>query len=174
MKLLCLNTGKEVEVGDELRCVSGILNGHLITINKVLEPSDSRKLGAIEFVVEGDSQGNGPQQYPPRVFDCIWIGDDSVVTSITFDNEHSLDRVIKEALRKMYHDERHVRTIIVGQREWDQLRDLVSFPATPAKGLAPEPAFRGVRVERLQHRDACLALEHAPIYEWEKEKTNEV
>ena len=163
MKLLCLSTGKEVEVGNELRCVSGILNGHLIKIANVIEPSTAQRLGAIAFTIEGAPQGNGPQQYPPRVFNCIWIGDDSIVTSVTFDNEHSLDHVIKDALIKMYHDGRYVYSIIVGQREWDQLRDLTSFPATPSKGLAPEPSFRGVRVKRLQHHDACLAFEHAPM-----------
>lgn len=165
MKILCLTTGKEVNIGDGLRCVSGILNGHLIKVSSIMEPSDLHRLGSIGFIIEGDSQGNGPQQYPPRVFDCIWISDDSIVTSVTFDNEHSLGNVIKEALRKMYHDARYVRAIIVGQREWDQLRDLINFPMTPSKGVAPEPSFKGVHLMRLQHRDTCLAFEHAPMSE---------
>ncbi len=162
MRLLCLNTSKDVQVGDKLRCLTGILTGYFIKVSKIVEPSVLHRLGVVEFTINGAAQGNGPQQFPPRVLDCIWVGDDSIVVSATFNNEHSLSHVVQEAVGKLYINRRTVRTILVGEREWDQMRDLVVMVSTPPSGIAPEPSFHGVRVMRLPHRDAYLAFEHAP------------
>lgn len=163
MKLLCLSTGKEVQVGDKIRCQTGILVDHVVSVEKIVNPMPHFRHGAIEFTITGDSQGNGPQQFPPRVFDCVWIGDYSLVTSVSFDNEHSVSHVIREAVRKMQAEKREVLTILIGEREWDQLRDLVIIPSVPSTGVAREPTFYGIRLLRLPHRDNCLALEHAPV-----------
>lgn len=163
MKLLCLGTGENVQVGDELRCLAGILEGHLIQVEKITEPGVVCRHGAIEFTVGDNSRLHGQYQFPPGALNCIWIGDHSVVTSIAFDNEHSVGHVIKEAVIKLCEDSRDVVTILVGEREWDQLRDLASVPAAPSSGTAPKPSFFGVCITRLPHRDTCLAFEHAPV-----------
>jgi len=163
MKLLCLSTGEEVAVGASLRAVSGITQGHLIKVIEIDEPSDLYLEGRIKHNMEDSIGIQSWQHLLPRVLDCIFIQDDSVVTSATYDNEKSISDTITDIVRKLRDDDREVRKLILGYREWDRIRDLASLPDLPATGTAPPVHFNGVAVTRIRHREQCLAFEHGPV-----------
>jgi len=168
MKLLCLSTGQEVAMGDKLRAVSGAITGVLIEVKGIDNPSDEYPLGRIKHNMTNGSSGiPGWQQLLPRVLDCIWIHDDSLVTSVTFDNEKSVANTIKDIMAKLKQDSREARMLLLGEREWDQVRDLASIPKAPATGKMPPPSLFGIEITRVHHRDACLAFEHGPKTEIE-------
>lgn len=159
MKLLCLNTGKEVVRFYKLTAVSGDFAGYDCLIEKVKPPLPEHHQGKVIISIAGFSK---EVTLPPHMLDCVFINDDSLVTSVTYDNEKSLRDVMTDAICHLVADRRLVRKIFVGYREWDQLRDQQGFHNVPSKGLAKPARFLGVLVDRLRHREHCLAFEHGP------------
>jgi len=162
MKLFCLTTGKEVAVGDKLKAVSGVVVGYEVEVIKITPPSGEYRKGAVKYnVIE---RGVIKQYMPPNVIDCIFIQNDSLITSVTYDNEKSLKDTITEILLKFLADKREVRKILIGYREWDQISQLKhGHTIVPSKGKVPPHKFLGILTERIPHREQCLAFEHGPM-----------
>lgn len=162
MKLLSLTTGKDVAIGAKLLALTGEFIDHIIEVKGVDEPDGQYPDGRIKFDVDKSFGIASWRQLHPRVLDCIFIEDDSLVSSVTYDNEKSVGATIKDILKKLRADHRVVRTIYLGYREWDKIRDLDSQPDAPATGKVPPPRFSGVLIKKLQYREKCLAFEHGP------------
>lgn len=164
MKLLCFATGKEVSPGDKLMACSGAIEGIEFEVVEI-QPPGQQSVGLIR-VTTPETQDAEEFSLVPRVLDCIFIQDDSLVTSVSYDNEKSVGDTIIDIVTTMRREGRDVRLLLIGDKEWDKIRDLeesLSHQTYTSAGTMPTPKFFGVEIFRVQQRPTCLAFEHGPI-----------
>lgn len=157
MKLVNLLTGN-VEPLQEFMVTSGTLTGFTIIVKSISEPDANNSNGSLLYNL-GNGQGAG--KLDPRCVDCYWFEDDSLLASISYDNEKSFRRTLEEIFLKLTDDRREVRSVIIGQKEWAKLQDFCIFNALEdsEKGIT-EPTYNGFKIRPMPY-DTLLIIEHA-------------
>lgn len=157
MKLVHLEKGN-IESYQTLEIVAGTLSGFKIITRKIHPPDAENKNGKVGYVLE---DGKGAGFLDPRCLNCYWFPDDSLLASITYDNELSFRRTLDDIFNKLKGDKREIRSAIIGQKEWAKIQDFCSYSELHQKVNGVTAPYYDKVLLRPMPYDTMLIIEHA-------------
>jgi len=148
---------KNLEAGDTILITGGVMAGQKIDVLGVSLPSEQRRDGMIDFVLEG-AKDSKPSQLHPRLAGCYPLEEDSLLLSASYDNEKSLHVTIHEILDEIKQNDHEARSFFLGEKEYTKLAGTNKLHVD-AKGAS----FAGLKVTQLTFMSSILIIEYAPV-----------